>query len=127
MSDLLRTGVEWLSDLMEEQIGITVTYVRGEASFDVLAVVGQTAFRITRSYGPGVVVRMRDYLIDAADLATGGIYPPEVGDRIEETLGSDTHIHEVLEPGNGEPAWRWSDEFNQRLRIHTKHIDTEAG
>ncbi len=127
MTDMLEKGVEWLRGQRKAHLGRTVTYGRGEEiSFDVTATVGETRFRIGQGTGPDVLVRTRDYLIEAADLAAGGISEPAAGDQIRETRGETVYVQEVMGPGNDEPAWRWSDRYGGSLRIHTKELTTEA-
>lgn len=132
MTDLLEKAVAWLRAQRKAHLGRTVTYVRGavnyheEISFDVTATVGETRFRIGQGPGPDVLVRTRDYLIEAADLAAGGIPEPAAGDQIRETRGETVYVQEVMGPGNDEPEWRWSDRYGGTLRIHTKEVGTEA-
>jgi hypothetical protein len=42
-----------------------------------------------------------------------------------ETVGAAVLVYEVNAPG-GEPPFRFSDPDRRTLRIHTKHIGTEA-
>ncbi len=127
MSDLLEQGVAWLHEQRARHMGRTVTYRRGADSVAVAATVGETVFRVVEDYGAQVRVVRRDYLIAAEDLVLGGQRVlPEAGDRIEETDGDQVFIYEVMGPGGGEPDWRWSDPYRKTLRIHTKHVATEA-
>lgn len=60
------------------------------------------------------------------DLVLGGATAlPKAGDRVRETDGGKVFVYEVMAPGN-EPAWRYSDPYRRALRIHTKHVATEA-
>lgn len=126
-ADMLQTGIQAHRAWRKAHFARTVTYERvsDDISFSVSATVGETRFRIGQGTGPDVLVRMRDYLIEAADLAAGGITEPQAGDKIRETLGATVHVHEVMGPGNGEPEWRWSDPYGGTMRIHTKLVDTE--
>lgn len=77
--------------------------------------------------GDGLVLRMeiRDYLIDSADLKLDGQPTlPERGDLIIENEDGKNFTYEVLPIGN-QRAWRYSDPFHLKLRIHTKLITTE--
>ena len=44
---------------------------------------------------------------------------------LKKTAGEQVFVYEVLAPGN-EPHYRYSDPFRQVLRIHSKHVGTEA-
>ena len=127
MTDVLQQGLDWLEGQRREHMARTVTYRRGADSVDVLATVGETVFRLTEDYGAQVRVVRRDYLIAADDLVLSGQRVlPEAGDRIEESDGDQVFIYEVMGPGGGEPDWRYSDPYRRTLRIHTKHVATEA-
>lgn len=127
MPDLLQTGLEWLSDQLKEHASREVVYERGAEQVAVQATLGRTLLKLDDGYGG---VRMewtdRDFLIQAADLVlAGNAVLPQRGDRVRDTVGSQTFVFEVLAPGK-EPPWRWSDPFRKTLRIHTKQIATET-
>jgi hypothetical protein len=127
MQDLLQTGQAWLADQLHEHVAREVTYRRGTDEVNIRATIGRTLLKLDDGYGG---VRMvwtdRDYLIRAADLVLGGNpVQPQRGDQIREASGAQTLVYEVLAPGK-EPPWRWADPHRQMLRIHTKHIATEA-
>jgi len=127
VADLLQTGLDWLEEQRKAHLSRTVTYRRGTNSVEVAATVGETVFRLTEDYGAQVRVVRRDYLVAADDLVLSGQrLLPEAGDRIEETDGDKVFIYEVMGPGGGEPDWRYSDPYRRTLRIHTKHVATEA-
>ncbi len=127
MQDLLQAGQAWLADQLRAHVAKEVTYRRGADEITVRATIGRTLLKLDDGYGG---VRMvwtdRDYLIRAADLVLGGNpIQPQRGDQILEALGTQSHIYEVLAPGD-EPPWRWADPHRQMLRIHTKYVATEA-
>jgi len=127
VTDALQQGLDWLEGQRREHLSRTVTYRRGADSVQVAATVGETVFRLVEDYGAQVRVVRRDYLIAADDLALNGQRVlPEAGDRIEETDGDRVFVYEVMGPGGGEPDWRYSDPYRRTLRIHTKHVATEA-
>jgi len=127
MTDTIARDLALLRAQRKAHMGTAVTYRRGADSVEVTATIGETPFRIAQGYGAEIVVRMRDYLIEAADLVLDGAEVlPEAGDRIEEVVGDDTYVHEVMGPGNGEPPWRWSGPDRGTLRVHAKHVDTET-
>ena len=126
MPDLLRTGSDWLAEMLKEHASRPVVYRRGADEVPVQATIGRTLLKLDDGYGG---VRMewtdRDFLIHAADLVLGG-HPtlPERGDVIRETQGGEGFIFEVMAPGK-EPAWRWSDVFRKVLRVHAKLVGVE--
>lgn len=127
MQDLLESAQAWLADQLHEHVAKQVTYRRGADDVTIRATVGRTLIKLDDGYGG---VRMvwtdRDYLIRAVDLLIGGNpAQPQRGDQIREVVGAGTLVYEVLAPGD-EPPWRWADPHRQMLRIHTKHIATEA-
>ena len=126
MADLLQQGLGWLEEQRTRHLTRAVTYRRGALSASVQATIGETVFRLSDPLGAEVRHVRRDYLILAEDLVLDGqTVLPERGDRIEETEGSETQVHEVMGPGGGEPDWRYSDPYRKTLRIHTKHVATE--
>jgi hypothetical protein len=125
MADMLSDAAAWLADQRRAFMSKTVTYQRGQEEVDLPATVGQTVFRITDDYGASIRHVTRDFLIAADDLVLGGAATePKRGDRIRETIGGITFVHEVMGVG-GEPEWRYSDPFRGTYRIHTKQIDQE--
>ena len=123
MADLLQQANDWLASQRKAHASQSVTYRRGTDSVVVSASIGSTRFEQEDRDGLVVRSQVRDYLIDVADLVlSGGAIEPEVGDLIEETVGSQTHVYQVL-PLGGEPAWRYSDPYRKTYRIHTKRVD----
>ena len=103
----------------------TVVYMRGIASVDVAATIGQTIFEQEYEFGGIQRIQSRDFLIRTADLVLDSEQVlPMAGDQIRETAGQKMFVYEVMAPGS-EPPFRYSDPFRKALRIHTKHIATE--
>ncbi len=124
MGYLLEKSSAWLEGMREKHCTRPVTYCRSGECVTVLATVGKTVFQIARDYGPFERFESRDYLVTAAELVLqGNLILPSRGDTIRETDGGKTYEYEVMAPG-GEPDWRWSDDYRQTLRIHTKRIGT---
>ena len=126
MPDLLRTGSDWLAEMLKEHASRPVAYRRGTEEVTLQATIGRTLLKLDDGYGG---VRMewtdRDFLIHAADLVLGGnAVLPERGDVIRETQGGKVFVYEVMTPGK-EPAWRWSDVFRKVLRVHAKQVGVE--
>lgn len=125
MGDVLADGSNWLTDQLREHVSRTVAYRRGAVTVSVPATVGKTFMRVADEYGSRVRVIDRDYLLDPADMALGGIdAPPRRGDVIAETVEGVVLLYEVLAPP-GEDVWRWSDTEHRRVRVHTKYVGIE--
>ncbi len=125
MRDILRDGQRWLADQLTKHAAREVTYRRGDSESTVIATIGKTLAE--QEAGEGLVMRMeiRDYLIDTALLRLDGQPTlPERGDLIIETESGKTFSYEVL-PVGSQKAWRYSDPFRLKLRIHTRLIATE--
>ena len=125
MTDMLRDGQAWLAEKLKTHASRLVTYQRDDAEAELPATIGRSFYE--QDDGEGIVTRsqVRDFLIDTADLLLSPIGSlPKRGDWILETEDGTTFTYEVMSLG-GEPAWRYSDPFRLKLRIHTKLIDTE--
>ena len=126
MTDMLKDGTAWLADQRRAFMTRTVIYERGNDSVDLPATAGQTDFNLTDDYGAAIRYVSRDFLITVTDLViNGSVTEPKRGDRIRETVGDVTYVHEVMGPGAFEPDWRYSDPHRTTYRIHTKQIDQE--
>lgn len=127
MPNLLETGSNWLQEQRKTHWSREVVYRRDLYNATVAATVGRTVFEQDDGVGTIIRTEVRDYLIDVEDLVLPkiGQVLPERGDKIEESQGSQRFIYEVVSIGS-EPHWRYSDAYRKTLRIHTKHIDTEA-
>ena len=126
MTDLLQESSTWLEVNRDEKLTIEVSYSRdGNAIPAVAATVGKTEFEIDNGFGVVERWQSRDFLILAEDLDFGlGVTFPERGDKIREIQGSTTFVYEVMSPP-GQDFFRYSDQFRQTLRIHTKQTGTE--
>jgi len=123
MSDQLSRAADWLNSQRKAHLATTVTYRRGGLSVQLSATRGQTVFRLADGYGATVRTVQRDYLVAVADLILDGtITLPLRGDQIID----DTEVYEVMGPGSNEPDWRFTDPDRSALRIHVKHVATEA-
>lgn len=121
MTGYIADGIDWLADTLDEHVGQSVTYQRGQTSEAVTACVGSSQFETDGEFGV-LRIEARDYLITTARLATFG--EPRRGDKIIETQGGDTVTHEVLDVA-GVPPFSYCDNSRQRLRVHTKRITTQ--
>ena len=123
MADVLKTGVEWLTSQLKNNVGQSVTYRRGAYSVVVSATLGESSHDIVTPAGIVVEVHSRDFLIDVADLVLNGVQAtPERGDTIEHVDSQGlTVTHELMSLSN-QPAWKYSDPYRLKYRIHTERI-----
>lgn len=108
-------------DTIRNLDGATVTYRRGESSFELTSARGNTTYNASDANGALVEIDNRDYLIAAADLEIDGQpIEPQHGDMIEETLRGKLVRFEVI-PDRGR-CWRFSDPAQSEYRIHTQCV-----
>ena len=112
MTDLLKEGSAWLEQERTAHCSGQVSYFVGTTENVVNATFGRTEFEMTDDAGQLVVSHVRDFLILAADLGAD----PELGDKI---VTGDMQ-YEVMPFGPDRNGWRWSDQFRQTYRIHTR-------
>lgn len=123
MSDMLQNGVAWLGALMKAHCSRTVSYQRASQSVELVACLGRTIFRVSDGRGGEIRVQMTDWIVDAADLVLDGeVVEPEEGDCIVDGGGPAAAIYQVAAPPGDEPAWRTTDGYRARLRIHTELV-----
>ena len=126
MADLLEQGAQFLDEQRHAHMTRTVEYLRGGSSVEVAATVGQTTFEQADEFGGIQRLESRDFLIRTAELILDTeLVLPQAGDRVRETVGDQVFVYEVMAPGS-EPPFRYSDPYRKALRIHTKHVATEA-
>lgn len=122
--DLLARGSEFLAAKLKGFVSREVVYSRGPDSVTVVATVGETELEAEIDDGADLQRwKSRTFLIDTADLQLQGErILPEQGDRIAEPVGDETHVFEVMAPGNV-PHWTYLDPHRFKLRIRTKEIN----
>lgn len=124
MTDLLTTGVAWLSEQLQEHASRTVNYVRGASPITGIAATrGRTEYETTDDEGNVTTSHTDlDWIVDAALLVLNGSpIEPRSGDRIVETVDAVTHTYEVM-PQAGLQCFSL-DATGSVYRIHTKHVD----
>jgi len=118
--DLLKKGSAWLEQQRHTHMASPVTYSRGEHSVELQATVGRSEIEQQDANGTLVVAEPRDYLIRCEGLVLDGATRlPQPGDLITEAVGGNERTFEVMAIGS-EPCWRYSDQYHQTFRIHTK-------
>lgn len=96
--------------------GSAITYARGANSVALTAIVGSAESIVANDFGIVIDERhYRDFLVIAAELiVSAAVVLPARGDIITE--GTKTYL--VTSDGS-ESHYRYSDRFEQVLRIHT--------
>lgn len=119
MSNLLRTGMEFLQTTRKAFLADEVTYTRGSDSITSLkATHGKTTYESTNSEGVVVGAVSDDFIVTAEDLViSGNTIEPRVGD----TITDGDRVFAVMNIA-GEGCWRNSDPFGLAIRIHTKQV-----
>lgn len=121
MTNLLRTGSNFLGDKLKAFASSEITYKRAASSVTLLAHFGRTEFDVDAEFDIArETFESRDFIVEAVDLDFGaGQIDPVEGDRVEWVDGGSTYTFEVVLPPSS-PPWRWADPFHKRKRIHTR-------
>lgn len=118
MSDLTKTGVDWLQQQRSAHMSQTVTYSRGAQTAIVSATRGSSNYEELDADGIVHRHQTRDYIVRTADMLLGGSpIKPQDGDRVLD--GAQTYVVVSL---NGDPPWRYTDAHRSGMRIHTKLV-----
>lgn len=126
MSSPFATRLRLGLDRIDDQAGLSVTYVRDGQQLTLTAVPGRSEFEHLSHEGLTVRRQVRDYKINVADLEFDDeLVEPRSGDEIIETIGSRVVRFEVFEPAGNEPSWRYADQDRSRYRIHTREIGND--
>ena len=123
-NDVFDRAADWLTRTLYNRAAREVVYVRGTQRTTWRATIGRTEFEVDEG---GILVRTesRDYIGQADKLVLDGVkVTPQRGDRIEELVGSTTHIYEVMPFDVTDDCYRYADRYRNQLRIYTKHVDT---
>ena len=125
MADMIATGSEWLAQQQAAHLSRSITYRRGGASVDLVAMVGRWEYEEAAFDGGIVRMECRDYLIAASDLILAdAVTLPASGDVIEEVAGGVRYSYEVMAI-SGEGPYRYENN-RATLRIHVKEDGSEA-
>lgn len=101
--------------------GIAVTYDTGSEELSITVLPGSTRTTVEDSQ-TGVQLRsaVDDFLILASDLVVDDVQIyPRAGHEITR---SDGAVYRVVPQLAGEPAWRWSGNEKQIMRVHTQLV-----
>lgn len=117
--DMLRSASNWFNQRRSKDLSETVMLQHydgdekdGEPEV-FLATRGRSLFRADDRFGVTIRVHSTDFIVKASDI----VKMPEKGDEII----ADGRVFEVLAPNN-EPVWRWSGNYQEAIRIHTKDM-----
>jgi len=120
MANVMSGGAAWLRDQLQDNVSELITYDRGGDTVDILATIGETVFITVNELNFQVELRVRDFIIDPADLILSALrVDPAEGDRIFLPEKSIVIEYEVLRLA-GEPVFRSSDRFGNLIRVHAK-------
>lgn len=129
MADLLADGLSFLTKQLRQFASQTVTYVRGDESFEVQATFGKKLLKFEHSAGG---IRMEwtdmDFLIPKSDMVfdLDDTQTPLRGDLIYVTIDDTVEVFQAFPYGGSEPVWHWADPHQSMFRIHCKHVETEG-
>lgn len=100
--------------------GVDITYRRGVETVDLVAVLGQSDHEVADAQGVVTTWQSRDVLVEAALLILAGQpTKPQRGDEVLLALGAETGVWRVQFPDPNRPPFKFSDPYQQILRIHT--------
>lgn len=104
--------------------GVAVTYRRGsEVAIPLTAIAAKTVVEGSDAAGTITVTRMRDWLIEADDLADGGeLLTPDEGDLVEHVTDRGTLTYQVTRPAIDLPPYREIGDFGDWLRVHSQKV-----
>ncbi len=106
---------------------VDVTYKRGPRPLALRVVIAETRVEAADfEQTAKLTLRVRDYIITAADLVLDGVpFKPVAGDQILEVVGNETFVQE-LRPAFGQGnVWDWHGPIRDAIRVHTKQVATE--
>ena len=117
----LRTGITWLHRVRHQKLAEPMTYARRSGgSSNISATLARANTEQMVEQELFVNSQFHDFIVRTVDLRVAGVFtPPEPGDRI--TVAATGGLYEVCELGL-ERCWRYSDEFEQAVRVHARRI-----
>lgn len=107
-------------EVMRQVSGVDITYTRpGEPDLSVAlwVVPGRSSHEVVQSNMVVEQVQSLDFIVKASEfILDGAVTLPQSGDYCEDEDGS---VHSLLNVG-GEPAWKYTDQTKQFIRLHFK-------
>lgn len=127
-TNLLRTGLAWLTGQLNGFASEAVIYVDQEGNrIACRATLGNKLLKIDDMMGGWRIEWTdMDFLIPAASLVDpfGETIVPTRGDQVLLTIGDEEQTFEVA-PYGSDPPWRWADPHQSMMRIHTKLLQID--
>jgi len=115
MSDLLKTGSDWLQAQRRLHLATQIDYEHDGQVYQVVATKGKSNYEVVNADGSQLGDTTVDFLVTAADLP----FAPEPSDLIREADGIE---YRVVPAGSDVNGWRWSDDHRVTYRIHTRQV-----
>lgn len=113
---LLTRAASWLANATELAAGEPVKYRRGAGDCELTAVPGRRLSEDIGADGAAIVSTLHDWIVDPEELVIGGeTIKPQTGDIIATASGQTF----VVVYSDGENCWRWTDQYRQRIRVHS--------
>lgn len=119
MADMIKTGAQYLANVLKDCASDNVTITRNGQSATVKATVGNSVFEAEGQNGIIETWESRDFILKTSDLPFGD---PQRGDRITEIIAGENCVYEITAP-RGTPLFHYADAFQASVRLHTKRID----
>jgi len=118
MTNLLKTGSDWLEEMRSAHCSSLVTHRRGVLFATMKATWSRVSYETVDESGLSVGSQVVDFLVLAADFPST---TPLIGDIID----TGTERYEVMPVGEDVKGWRWSDPYCRTFRIHTRQIEPD--
>lgn len=121
MANMLSSGIDWMSAVLDAFASSTVTYTRGASSLSLTATIGR---HVAESDGGQEGMELDAFDVTFTFLAASlvlnsALTVPARGDTITLVSNSKTFVYEVL-PHDGGRWWKESDAFGKRLEVRAK-------
>lgn len=120
MTNLIQDGLEWMASQLSAFASDSVDYARGDSTLSELpAAIGESEHEDGGSDGTLLMVHSVDFIITAADLIlNSAVITPKAGD----TVTWESRTYEVRPFGPERQTWRFEDQHQVMIRIHTKQV-----
>jgi hypothetical protein len=114
---LLANAVAAMHSTVLAAAGVAGKYKRGTDEIERTFIPGRSVSTDYGEDGAAIVARTHDWIETNPDglLLIGQVVKPKVGDRFDTDDGRSFRV--VY--GEGESCWRWTDQTQQAIRIHT--------
>ncbi len=119
MSDMMQTGLTWLTAKHAAYASKACTLTAGSTALSVRVTLAKRTVEIVGEGGATMIAEIMTAIVPAGDLLGG--YRPKNGDRLTGT-GID---FEVQAPGPGAKAWDWSNAHQTAVRIYLRERNAE--